>query len=95
MTNFVKIHCMKIEQLAELLSKCSVYGEGPWYKWFDEVYCKKCERIAKGCGGDVPCEFETGCPLYDDSDKNIILMWLNAEYKEVDSDEVKREGSRA
>ena len=90
MTNFVKLHCKKIDELAEFLQKCSACGEGPWYKRFDEMYCKKCERIAEDCGGDVPCEFEMECPLYDDSDKNIILMWLNAEYQEDDSDEVKR-----
>lgn len=87
MTNFVKIHCMTVEKLAEFLAKCDSSGEGIWWKWFDETRCKKCE--AEAGDGDVPCEDLCECALYDDSPKAVILEWLESEYVEAASDEVK------
>lgn len=44
MTNFVKLHCMTAEKLAEWLSKADKCGEGPWWKWFSDTYCKQCDE---------------------------------------------------
>ena len=86
MTNFVKLHCKTIDALAEWLASFDV-GEGPWYKWFEQKYCKKCEADAGE--GDVPCE-ECGDCIYCGT-ADIIKLWLMAEYVEDSSHEVKRE----
>ncbi len=90
MTNFVKIHCMTAEKLAEFLAKVDSHGDGPWWKWFDRVYCKKCE--AEAGDGDLPCDNADCCALADDSSKAVIRAWLESEYYEGDFNEVKREG---
>ena len=89
MTNFVKIHCMTEEKLAEFLSKVDTYGEGgPWWKWFDDTKCKACEEKANKEGCDVPCEGLCEC-IHDDTDEAVILEWLRAEYREGDSREAE------
>lgn len=87
MTNFVKLHCMTAEKLAEFLCEADRYDEGPWYKWFNEKYCKKCDE--KSGDDDVPCSETLKCVIFD-SDKDVILAWLESEYVEAESDEVKR-----
>ena len=84
MTNFVKIHCMTAEKLAECLSEVDKVGEGPWWKWFDNNCCKKCEEKGVFVCGD------TGGCAFDDSPKAVILAWLESEYVEAASDEVKK-----
>ena len=84
MTNFVKLHCMTAEKLAEWLASFDV-GEGPWYKWHEKNYCKKCESDAGD--GDVLCE-DCGDCIYGDT-ADIIKLWLEAEFVEDCSDEVK------
>lgn len=89
MTNLIKLQSMKMEEVAEFLAKLDCYCEGPWWKLFDQNYCKKCE--AEAGDGDVPCEDALCCVLHDDSLKAVILSWLESEYVEAASDEVKRE----
>ena len=85
MTNFVKLHCMTAEKLAEWLSKADKCGEGPWWKWFSDTYCKQCdEKNVFSCD-------DTGKCAFDDSPKAVVLGWLESEYVEADSHEVKRE----
>lgn len=79
MTNFVKIHCMTAEKLAEFLERVDYGANGPWYKWFDRVYCKKCE--AEAGDGDLPCD-NGDCCVIEDSTKAIIQAWLESEYYE-------------
>lgn len=85
MTNFIKLHCMTAEKLAEFFSEVDKVSEGPWWKWFGDTYCKQChEKNVFSCD-------DTGKCAFDDSPKAVILGWLESEYVEVASDEVKTE----
>lgn len=84
MTNFVKLHCMTAEKLAEFLCENDTCDEGPWWEWFNDTYCKQCNEKSV-----FPCENAGKCP-FGDSPKGVVLCWLESEYVE-DSHEVKRE----
>lgn len=63
----------------------------PWWKWYDENYCNKCEPIKSersNCLDYVPefayCELNGNCRFFKETDaipnnKQIIMMWLESE----------------
>ena len=81
---------MDVNQFAEWLDKYCAFDESPWIKWFDELYCKKCESIMchyEDNKNEFPCsycELEDKCRFFPDLDgvpdnKMIIKMWLESE----------------
>lgn len=90
MTRFEEFKNMNIDEFAEWLDKYCAFDESPWIKWFDELYCKKCEPIMchyEDSKNEFPCsycELEDKCKFFPDLDeapdnKMIIKMWLELE----------------
>jgi hypothetical protein len=93
MNNFEKLKSMSVDELAELLNQYGRYERTPWYDWWDENYCSRCESVK----AYVPaferehdfawCELEHKCKFFQDMEdvpnsKEIIKMWLEAEVKD-------------
>lgn len=91
MTVFQKIKNMDTDELAEWLDEHGAYDDAPWFRWWDENYCKKCKPVI-GKYKDFDREMEFAwCELNDDrckffqdmdemlSNKQIIKMWLESE----------------
>lgn len=90
MTVFENIKSKNIEELVDWLYKNGAYDFAPWDRWFDRVYCKKCEAIRESpkdlCGEHTCawCEMHNKCKYFQDMKrvpdrKQIIKMWLESE----------------
>lgn len=91
MTNFENIKAMSIDEFAEWLAKYESWEDTPWIQWFNDNYCDKCE-LETGTMVDTGkemlfawCELHEKCKFFPDledipDDKEIIKMWLEAEY---------------
>lgn len=90
MTQFEKFKNIGIDQLAEWLDEYGQFDGSPWIKWFDELYCKKCEPIMchyNDSEHEFPCswcELNGKCKCFPELNntpdtKMIIKMWLETE----------------
>lgn len=92
MTVFDKIKNKNIDEFAEWLDEYCVCDTAPWWKWWDENYCKKCEPIniettnvfGYEIGECAYCEVNGNCEFFKDMEeipnsKQIIKMWLESE----------------
>ena len=90
MTNFEKIKSMNKIDLTNWLDNYGQFDHSPWFDWFDENFCKKCEPIkckvlALG-NKEIECSFceiENHCRFFKEQimadNKVIIKLWLDAE----------------
>ena len=91
MKAFDNIKNKNIDELAEWLDENIVCDSAPWWKYFDENYCGKCEPIEMettstfGCTMEYAyCELNGNCKFFKDREdipdnKQIIKMWLESE----------------
>lgn len=92
MTVFDSIKNKNIDELAEWLEKyCNDFDSAvPWWKYWDENYCNKCEPITAGTNvfgypqKYAYCEIGGYCKFFKDikgipDSKQVIKMWLESE----------------
>lgn len=87
MTIFENFINRDIDELVDYLDEHFAFDAAPWWKWWDENYCSKCEAVIDfndqgECGY---CEVYGNCRFFKDmkeipNDKQIIKMWLESEY---------------
>lgn len=91
MTNYEHITSLPLDQLTEWLAQNASWEDSPWSEWFDNNYCSKCEPeygTMVDTGRKVKfawCELHETCKFFPEfegipDDKEIIKMWLEAEY---------------
>lgn len=95
MTIFDKIKSLSKEEMVNYLSQYGDVDFAPWWNWFDEKYCQKCETIETSeddyhfkvrysyCELYGRCRFSSGEGDSNDpilgEDKKIIQKWLESE----------------
>lgn len=90
MTQFDNIKSKNIDEFAEWLDEKCLSDSAPWYEWFDENYCKKCETICQqtyfhGVSEYAWCELNNDrCRFFQDMNeipygKDLVKMWLETE----------------
>lgn len=92
MTVFENIKNNSIDELAEWLDEYCTFDTAPWWKWWDENYCDKCEpeighMMAFGKELECKyawCELNHKCKFFQEMEeipdnKQIIKMWLMSE----------------
>lgn len=90
---FDSIKNKNIDELAEWLDEYCDFDSAPWWKYWDENYCSKCESIESESANDFGyaaeyayCELNGNCRFFKDmkeipDSKQIIKMWLESEDK--------------
>lgn len=88
MTVFENIAIKNIDEFAEWLNEFCDFDSAPWWKWYDENYCKICEAIVdtddEGNEKEYAyCELYGNCRFFKDmmgipDNKHIIKMWLES-----------------
>lgn len=88
---FDSIKNKNIDELVDWIDEYFEFDSAPYWRWWDENYCKKCEPIESECpnsfGFDTDCaycEINNNCKFFKDMDdipdsKQIIKMWLESE----------------
>ena len=90
MTVFENLKAKNIDELVDWLYEYCDFDSAPWWKWWDENYCSKCESVISRIseiGRDVEfawCELHDKCRFFSEMDdipdtKQIIKMWLESE----------------
>lgn len=85
MTVFENFKTKSIDEIAGWLDEHIILDNAPWYRWWDNNYCKKCfAEIDKS--ETVWCESNGNCIFFKDkeeipSTKEMIKMWLESECK--------------
>lgn len=91
MTVFESIKNKNIDELAEWLDKHCDFDNAPWWKWWDENYCSKCEPIETASANDFGyevecayCELNGNCKFFKEikdvpDSTQTIKMWLEEE----------------
>ena len=93
MTIFETIKNKSIDEYVEwLYNYCRDFDNAPWWDWFDDTYCKKCDGVIikpeeSGYHCDIECawcEINNKCKFFEEMDnvpdaKQIIKMWLLSE----------------
>lgn len=94
MTIFENFKLKNIDELVDWIVKYCAYGESlPYWSWFDENYCNKCEPIKTYVGylqkecECAWCEVNGKCKFFKEMDdtpdiKQIIKMWLESEVEQ-------------
>lgn len=89
---FDSIKNKNIDELAEWFDEYYDFDSAPWWKWWDENYCSKCEPIEteypNAFGYEIECaycELNGNCQFFKEADnipdsKQIIKMWLESKY---------------
>lgn len=89
MNVFDSIKLKNIDELAEWFDENVTSDDTPWWKWWDENYCKKCEseiaymsELDKKCEC-AWCELHGKCKFFKELDdipdcKQTIKMWLES-----------------
>lgn len=92
MTVFESIKNKNIDELAEWLEEHGDFDNAPWWQWWDENYCNKCEsevayvpEFNKKCEF-AWCEINGKCKFFKEMDempnnKQIVKMWLESEVR--------------
>lgn len=90
MTIFENFKNKNIDELADWFHEYCSFDDAPWWRWWDEKYCKKCEpktvyveAFDRECEC-AWCELNSNCRFFLDMDdipdeKQIIKMWLESE----------------
>lgn len=98
MTVFNSIKNKNIDEFAEWLDENCSSDYAPWWKYWDENYCNKCEPIESTTknyfGYTVEyayCELNNNCRFFKDREnipdnKQIIKMWLESELSNGDTE---------
>ncbi|MBO5828828.1 MAG: hypothetical protein J6R59_10325 [Paludibacteraceae bacterium] len=93
MTVFENIKNKNIDEFVNWLSEHCSFDYAPWWKWWDENYCKKCESetayveaFEKECE-HAYCELNGNCRFFLDmgdipDEKQVIKMWLESRDEE-------------
>lgn len=88
MTVFDMIQNKNIDELADWINEYFAFDSAPYWDWWDEKYCKKCEAIiATDDEAEFAyCEVYNNCRFFKDMNdipdhKQIIKMWLESEAK--------------
>jgi hypothetical protein len=81
MTVFDSLKNKNIDEVAGWLDEHIVTDDVPWFRWWDDNYCKGCMAEAEE---KVWCEIHGNCKFFKDqeeipSHKEIIKMWLESE----------------
>lgn len=86
---YEKIKLMDIDELVDWLDEHCMFDNAPWWEWWDEHYCNKCEAIIRTDDDGYEreygyCELHHKCRFFEDMDnipdvKQIIKMWLLSE----------------
>lgn len=90
MTVFEKIKSKNIDELAEWFNEYCDFDSAPWWEYWDENYCNKCEPITTGTNvfgyllECASCEIIGKCKFFQDikdipDSKQVIKMWLESE----------------
>ena len=72
MTNFEMIKSKNIDEFAELLSEHFGYDDAPWWKYFDNNYCK-------GCKPEIVLTESLNRKI--DSDREVEYAWCELNHK--------------
>lgn len=88
MNNFEYIKSLSIDELAEWLDQHDEFDGAPWYTWFDETYCSKCESVMckyPDSDREIPfawCELNDECRFMDyvPEGKEIVKLWLESKF---------------
>lgn len=90
---FENLKNKSIDELAEWLAENCDFDFAPWWKWWDENYCKKCEPVTmckyeEEYGFDVEheygwCELHERCKFFPDMNEKpnttqTIKLWLES-----------------
>ena len=88
MTVFDNIKSKNIDELVEWIDEHFYFDDAPYWKWWDEHYCKKCidEKSEDNSSEFAWCELNGKCKFFKEMDnipdnKDIIKMWLESESK--------------
>ena len=92
MTVFDCIKNKNIDELADWINEHFAFDNAPYWHFWDENYCNKCESIETGTNVfgyplmQAYCELTNNCRFFKDkkgipNDKQIIKMWLESEEK--------------
>lgn len=86
---FDSIKNKNIDEFVEWLCEHCNFDYAPWWKWWDENYCSKCEPVVfSDDEGDekefAHCEHYGNCRFFEEmkevpDHKQIIKMWLESE----------------
>lgn len=89
MTVFESIKNKNIDKLAEWLDEHCNFDFAPWWRFWDENYCNKCESVifSDDEGGKMEfayCEHYGNCRFFKEmadtpDNKQTIKMWLESE----------------
>lgn len=84
MTVFEKMKMENINELVDWLDEHATHDNSPWYKYWDERYCNKCESIKKDGTEFAWCEVHGNCRFFKEmkeipDNKQMIKMWLESE----------------
>lgn len=94
MTVFENLKTKNVDEIAEWLDKHCASDQAPWWNFFDNTYCNKCEPEIghmTAFGKELECEcswceLNGKCRFFKEMDevpdgKQIIKMWLLSEYE--------------
>lgn len=88
---FDSIKNKNIDELADWINEHFAFDNAPYWRFWDDNYCKKCETIETGSTnffgykvGCAYCELNGNCKFFKDMDnipdsKQIIKMWMESE----------------
>lgn len=79
MTNFKNLQAMNIEQLIEFLDT-NGHHNAVWWKWFEEKYCDKCEKIitvTPDYDGEETWYHPCVCSYCEENDKCFFFPEMN------------------
>lgn len=86
MTVLENFKAKNIDELVDWIDEYFAFDTAPYWTWYDENYCNKCESIVTDddkieC---AYCEVHDNCRFFKDMDnipdsKQIIKMWLLSE----------------
>ena len=84
MTVFDKMKMESIDEFVGWLDEHATHDNSPWYKYWDEHYCNKCESIEKDDNEFAWCEVYGNCRFFNEmketpDNKQMIKMWLKSE----------------
>ena len=89
MTVLEKIKTKNINELVDWIDEYFAFDTAPYWRFFDENYCNKCDGVIANEGEDdemelAYCEAHGNCRFFKDMDKipdskQIIKMWLLSE----------------
>ena len=96
---FDSIKNKNIDEFVDWLDENCDPNFAPWWKWWDENYCDKCERIESETTNFFGykmeyayCELNSNCRFFKDrkdmpNSKQVIKMWLESEAPNDEADD--------